>query len=131
LNWSPLIIWFLSETNYMQFLELYLEFSQTKKQIISNNSNFQAGSPNKKQNRNVPKEDLLKVTNKINEVSISPKKSMTIDDILSQTKDINLILDKLDENKHKHMEEEIKKIEVTFLFFLLLFVINENNLFVF
>ena len=105
-------MWFLSESNYMQFLELYLEFSQNKIQTNANSSNFHSGKePNKKKN-NVPKDDFLKVTNKANDQTSLAKKSMTIDDILSQTKDINLILDKLDENKHKHMEEEIKKIEV-------------------
>ena len=42
---------------------------------------------------------------------------MTIDDILKQTKDINLILDKMDETKQKQMEEEIKKMEVLFNFY--------------
>ena len=112
MNWSALVMWFLSESNYMQFLELYLEFSQNKIQNNANNSNFHSGKEPNKKNRNVPKDDFLKVTNKANDQTNIAKKSMTIDDILSQTKDINLILDKLDENKHKHMEEEIKKIEV-------------------
>jgi len=127
LNWTPLVIWFVTESNYLQFLELYLEFSQQKNQLI--NTNLQSESPSKKQNPLIPKEDFIKVTNKM--LDLSKKKhhlSMTIDDIVSQTKDINLILDKMDENKHKHLEEEIKKIEV-FIFirnFFLFFFYQET-----
>ena len=106
-----MVIWFLTESNYMQFLELYLEFSQQKNQMINNN--LQSGSPSKKQNPLIPKEDFLKVTNKILDFNKKDHHlSMSIDDIVNQNKDINFILDKMDETKHKHLEEEIKKIEV-------------------
>ncbi len=37
---------------------------------------------------------------------------MSIEEILEQTKDINMILDHLEEKEHKHIEEEMKKIDV-------------------
>ena len=67
----------------------------------------------------MPKDDLLKVTIKSNDAQ-KTQSTMSIDDILNQSKDINLILDKLDEHKQKQMEEEIKKIEVFFNIFILI-----------
>lgn len=117
MKWPPLISWFITEANYFQFLEIYLDFTQNKQNIPSNNFVGGGSTSNKKLNptASVPKEDFLKVTNKIHDSALTSKNQqnpMTIEEILQQTKDINLILDKMDENKHKQMEEEIKKMEV-------------------
>lgn len=37
---------------------------------------------------------------------------MSLDELLEQTKDINMILDHIEEKAHKHFEEELKKIDV-------------------
>lgn len=106
-------MWFISEGNYMQFLESYLEFSQ-KTHIITS-----ANILKKRQNTSIPKEDFLKVSNKFmdpDSISNSKRQSNEIDDILKQNKDINFILDKMDESKQKHQEEEIKKIVVCLIF---------------
>lgn len=97
----------------MQFLEIYLEYTQQTKHISTSNLHLNS-SASKKQINLVPKEDFLKISSKFDPVSLSKNyhNTMTIDDILKQTKDINLILDKMDETKQKQMEEELKKIEV-------------------
>lgn len=98
----------------MQFLELYLEYTQQTKHISTSNLHLNS-SASKKQINLVPKDDFLKISSKLlDPASLSKNyhKSMTIDDILKQTKDINLILDKMDETKQRQIEEELKKMEV-------------------
>lgn len=60
----------------------------------------------------MPYDDLSKLSNKKDEIKLNP--SMSLDELLEQTKDINMILDHIEEKAQKHLEEELKKIDVKY-----------------